>query len=324
MKLGELFDRAIALGMKHDPRSEEVARRDLEKAKKEYQELKEDQKGEFDPDRLSNPYADSRILYGERQREVKRVLLGIDMEVGEVLLADRLGEKGKKIDLILSHHPEGRALASFYEVMGMQADILNKYGVPIAVAEGILEPRIKEVQRRVMPSNHTRAVDVAALLDIPFICVHTPADNMVTTYLQKRMDEEEPFWVKDVLQILKGIPEYQEGVRNHGGPNILLGSDKRRAGKVFVDMTGGTGGSKEAFEKIARTEVGTIVGMHIGEEHRAEAEKNHLNVVIAGHVPSDSLGLNLLLDELGQEGSLEIIPCSGFRRISRLVGPAPA
>ena len=104
----------------------------------------------------------------------------------------------------------------------------------------------------------------------------------------------------------------------------MLGSDKRRAGKVFVDMTGGTGGSKEAFEKIARTEVGTIVGMHIGEEHRAEAEKNHLNVVIAGHVPSDSLGLNLLLDELEKGGALEIIPCSGFRRISRVAGPAPA
>jgi hypothetical protein len=191
------------------------------------------------------------------------------------------------------------------------------------VAEGILEGRIKEVQRRVMPSNHTRAVDVAVLLDIPFLCVHTPTDNMVTTYLQRRMDEEKPFLVKDVVEILKGIPEYQEGIRNHGGPTILLGSEKRRAGKIFVDMTGGTGGSKEAFEKIARTEVGTIVGMHLGEEHRAEAEKYHLNVVIAGHIPSDSLGFNLLLDELERQGSLEIIPCSGFRRISgRAAAPA--
>ena len=316
MKIGEIYQKAIALGMKNDPRSEEGALQELKRAKKEYEELKEDQRWEFDQDRLENPYADSRLLYGSKEREAKRLLAGIDMEVGEVLLADRLGDRGKKIDLILSHHPEGRALAGFYEVMEMQADILHKYGVPIAVAEGILEGRIKEVQRKVMPANHTRAVDVAALLDIPFLCIHTPADNMVTTYLQRKIDEERPFLVKEVLEILRRIPEYQEGIANHNGPNLVLGSEKRRTGKVFVDMTGGTGGSKEAFEKIARTEVGTIVGMHIGEEHRAEAEKNHLNVIIAGHIPSDSLGLNLLLDELEKGGPLEIIPCSGFRRIS--------
>ena len=34
--------------------------------------------------------------------------------------------------------------------------------------------------------------------------------------------------------------------------------------------------------------------MHISEEHRKEAEKSHLNVVVAGHISSDNLGLNLL------------------------------
>lgn len=72
----------------------------------------------------------------------------------------------------------------------MQADILNKFGVPINVAEDILSDRIKEVQRRVMPINHTRAVDAARLLNIPFMCVHTPADNAVTTYLQQLIDNK--------------------------------------------------------------------------------------------------------------------------------------
>ena len=120
MKLGEIYKKAIELGIKNDPRSEELARKELERARKEFEELKEDQRKEFDLERLENPYADTRLLYGEKEREVKRLLSGIDMEVGEVLLADRLGEKGRKVDLLLSHHPEGRALASLYEVMGMQ------------------------------------------------------------------------------------------------------------------------------------------------------------------------------------------------------------
>jgi len=39
--------------------------------------------------------------------------------------------------------------------------------------------------------------------------------------------------------------------------------------------------------------------------------------VIAGHIASDSLGLNLLLDEIEKSGKLNVIPASGFVRISR-------
>ena len=62
--------------------------------------------------------------------------------------------------------------------------------------------------------------------------------------------------------------------------------------------------------------MGTIVGMHIGEKHRQGAEKNHINVIIAGHMASDSLGMNLLLDHFIQQG-LELLPCSGFIRVAR-------
>ena len=63
-----------------------------------------------------------------------------------------------------------------------------------------------------------------------------------------------------------------------------------------------------------------MVCMHMSEDHRKEAEKNHLNVVIAGHISSDNIGLNLLLDELGRKtgAPLTVYECSGFRRFSRL------
>ena len=71
MKLGEIYRKAIYLGMKNDPRSEEVASKELERAKKEFEELNEGQKKEFDLERLDNPYADTRLLYGEKEREVE-------------------------------------------------------------------------------------------------------------------------------------------------------------------------------------------------------------------------------------------------------------
>jgi len=47
------------------------------------------------------------------------------------------------------------------------------------------------------------------------------------------------------------------------------------------------------------------------------AREAHLNVVVAGHCPSDSLGMNLFLDELEKRG-IEIITCSGLIRVSRI------
>lgn len=317
MKLKDIYRKAVDNGFENDPCGKDVVLKDLERRKKEFDELKSEDKEFFDQESLKNPYYDSRILYGTGDEEIRSALVGIDIEVGEVLLADSLRSKGRQVDLLLSHHPEGRAYANLYAVMRMQSDILNRFGVPINIAEDLMDGRIKEVERKLMPVNHTRAVDAARLLDIPFLCLHTPADNMVTTYLQRLFDEKRPYYIKDVLDILKGIPEYKEAGLNSVGPKVILGTNNRKAGKIFVDMTGGTEGSKEIFGSLTTSGVSTIVAMHLSEDHRKEAEKSHLNVIIAGHISSDNLGLNLLLDEITKGDSIEILECSGFKRFSR-------
>jgi len=317
LNLQEFFRLAIQSGIDADPRGRAIVEQELHEARKAYEELKPEDKAAFDQEKLENPYTDSRILHGSPSREVKSILAGIDIETPELLLADRLIQKGSAIDLVLAHHPEGRAFANFYEVMKMQADILNRFGVPINVAESQLSGRIKEVERSLMPANHTRPVDAARLLDIPYVCLHTPADNRVVSYLQALFDKEVPVRLKDAVTLLKQIPEYQEAGRNNAGPRIMVGSDDQRTGRVFVDMTGGTSGSKATLEKLSQSGVGTIVGMHMSEDHRKEAEKHHIHVVIAGHISSDTLGLNLLLDTIEKHGPLTVVECSGFKRIRR-------
>jgi len=316
MKLKQIYDFVIEKGMEADPRGKGKVKKELDKLNRRFEELKEEEKKEFDKEKLTNPYSDTRMLYGNPDAEIKNILLGIDMEVGEILLADRLNQKKRgSVDLVISHHPEGKALAGFYDVMRMQADILSKFGVPINVAEGLLEPRIKEVQRKVMPVNHARAVDAARLLDIPFMCVHTPADNHVTTFLQKLLDRKKPDTVEDVLKILKQVPEYKESISRNAGPAVVVGSKERKAGKLFVDMTGGTEGARNIFEKLATAGIGTLVCMHLDEERIKKAEKEHINIIIAGHIASDNLGLNFLCDKLEKKGKFNFIACSGFRRI---------
>ena len=64
--------------------------------------------------------------------------------------------------------------------------------------------------------------------------------------------------------------------------------------------------------------VGTEIVMHIKPEARKEAEKNHINILVAGHIASDSLGMNLLLDRIEKRG-VEIVPLGGLTRFRRKV-----
>lgn len=317
MRLRELYEKAVKLGMEKDPRAKEEIERVLEEERKKFEQLDEVEKEVYDKERLNHPYHDTRILNGDGNEEVKRIIVGIDMEIGELLLADRLKEKGERIDAVVAHHPEGKGYAKLADVMAMQADIFYRFGVPINVAEKLTGERMKEVERRVMPVNHYRAVDAARLLRIPFMNIHTPSDNFATSYLQELFDREKPVRLKDVIALLLEIPEYRKSAELGVSPSIIAGTRESRVGRVFVDMTGGTEGSKALIEKVAQAGVGTIVAMHMSEEHRKEVEKNKLNLVIAGHISSDSLGLNLLFDTIRRDAELEIIPCSGYIRVER-------
>ncbi len=317
MKLKEFFDMVIKCGVEHDPRGDKVVKAHLKNLEAKHRLLNEKEKQGFDIEQLRNPYHDTRILNGSPNLEIKKVLIGIDIDVGEILLADTLRGRGEKIDLVISHHPSGKAYANFYEVMHMQVDILNNVGIPVNIAESLTTERMREVERRVVALNHTRAVDAAVMLNLPFMCVHTPADNFVASYLKNLFEEKQPENLKGIIDILMEIPEYRESMALNRPPKILTGSEGNRAGKIFVDMTGGTEGAKELLDKMEIAGVGTLVCMHLSEEHFKKAKDNHLNVIIAGHISSDTLGLNLLLDKVTRRESFEIVCCSGFRRIKR-------
>lgn len=317
LTLGEIYQNAVGLGIKADPRGEKGIQRLLKKRKEEYDELRNDKKADYDIEDLTNPYSDSRILYGDLTQPVDHILAGIDMTSAEVLLADRLNEKGQGIDLLMAHHPVGGPLAALHEVMDLQIDIMAKYGVPVNVAEGLMKDRISEVQRRFSPRNHNQTVDAARLLGFSLLCTHTITDNLIYNFLENLFQKKSTEIVGDVVKILMEIPEYKEATKGKAGPIIFSGSEKNRAGKVApIEITGGTEASHIVYEKLAIAGVGTIVGMHASEEHRKECQKHHINLVIAGHMSSDSLGMNLLLDEF-EKNEVKVTPCSGLIRVRR-------
>ena len=321
MTIKEIYNLAINQAIKADFRGQEGVAKFLKRKKEKFDKLSQKEKGEFDLEALENPYLDSRILNISQDKEVKRVLVGIDIEPAEILLAKELGG----IDLIISHHPLGKGLVSIADVMELQCDVLNQYGIPINIAEGLMEERIEEVARGLNRENHQRTVDAAKLLKFNLMNSHTPCDNLAAKFLRNLIEGKNIERISDLISILKEVPEYKEAMKIGVGPKIFVGSMGNRCGKIALsEITGGTEGSSKLYEKMAQAGIGTVVGMHISEEHKKEAESAHINIVIAGHISSDSLGVNIFLDELEKQSRLpdgqgiEIIPCSGFTRFSRV------
>ena len=308
--------------MESDFRGKDGVQKILDYKKLKFQRLSLKEQEEFDKESLENPYLDSGVYNIFDNKEIKKVLVGIDIGPEEILLARELGN----IDLVIGHHPVGKGLVKLEDVMELQCDVYNFYGVPINVAEGLMRERISEVARGVNSSNHQRTVDTARLLNVNLMNSHTPSDNLAAKFLRNFIEgnPSEPLRprklerVSDIINALKEIPEYKEAMKIGVGPKVFAGSLENRCGKIALsEITGGTEGSPKLYEKIAQAGIGTVIGMHISEEHKKEAEMAHINIVIAGHMSSDSLGMNLLMDELEKQG-IEIVACSGFTRFSRV------
>ena len=238
MKLIDVYQFGIEQGRKADARKPSLIEAELKCQRERYNKLEGKEKEHFDPDRLWNPYSDSRLLYGEPGRDVRDLFCGIDVTAAELLLVDRLREKGQPIDAVIAHHPLGRARAMFSDVLHVQEGLLEGFGVPINVTEDILAPRIKEVFRGVHPVNFNQAVDAARLLNIPLMCLHCPCDNLAQRFVQDCIDREEPERVSDVLTLLSEIPEIDIAMRDGSNPEVYVGEKGRRAGRSWSRWPG--------------------------------------------------------------------------------------
>lgn len=315
-RLRDIYHAAVDLGIEADPRSREDIERILSLTRKEYEELPKSRKQFFDTEALENPFGDTRILTGDYEKDVKKVFAGIDIGSAEVLLIDRLNQNGKDIDLIISHHPIGRARLFLADVMPVQADVWYKMGVNISVGETLIGERQSEVRNSVRVSNAKSVIDTAELLGIALMCTHTVADNHVQKFTSGLIENKKPYRIGDIMDILFEVPEFQMAAKDGDPPVISVGKKENRAGKVMVDMTGGTEGPKEVVSSLVAAGVSTLVNMYLSNPYLEEAKKNKINVVLCGHMACDSIGMNHILDHLEKMG-IEIIAGSGLYRVKR-------
>ena len=253
---------------------------------------------------LTEVPADSGVLVAGDN--IKKLLFGVDMEAAEILIAKQLGFDG-----VITHHPKGGLpMLNLYQVMDNQIERMVKAGVPINKAQKVLAKRKEEVDRAAHVGNYNRALSAAKLLGMPMLAIHSPADllaeKLVQEHLDKRLDANAK--LRDVVAALEELPEY---INTMAKPKLRIGSEDSYAGKVFVTMAGGTGGGEEVAKAYFEAGVGTLVVMHMPDSViKAVKEQNIGNVVVAGHMASDSVGINAVIRALEDKG-LAVTRASG-------------
>lgn len=240
---------------------------------------------------------------------IKKVLIGIDMETPELLLARELG-----FDCVVSHHPKAdNCVVDFSKVMDVQIDRMTKAGVPINKAQKALKKKQLSIDLGRHASNYDRVSSAARLMKMPYLNIHIPADfiteEIVQTRLDKAFEAQPKTKLKDIIEELNSWEYYQGKVAQ---PIIRVGSNDDYAGKIEVLMAGGTNGGVDVYKAYFEAGVGTIIAMHVPEDvKKAVTEQNIGNIIIAPHMPSDSIGLLEIVKSWREQG-IEVTCMSGI------------
>ncbi|HEX9899991.1 MAG TPA: hypothetical protein VGC81_12250 [Candidatus Methylomirabilis sp.] len=244
-----------------------------------------------------------------RGDKIQRILATIDCGVDDLLLARVL-----RCDAVISHHPEWTASLHGWTLIARQIDQMVECGVPVAKAEAAIQRRMHSVELNTHPRNYGRVLQAAKLLNLAFLNVHLPCDiisrRIISEQMARFQDAESRATVADVIAVLQEIPEQTVAATE---PKIRLGGPDRLAGRVAVAMAGFTNGGVDVLRAYFEAGVGTVLMMHFPEADLKEAREQRLagNLVITGHMASDSIGINVYLDELERRG-LDVIRAGGL------------
>lgn len=247
--------------------------------------------------------ADSAIYV--KGKGIKKILFGIDAGVPELLLAKQMD-----YDAVVAHHPQGgSAVLNFHKVFERHIEQMVTAGVPREEAEQAVRRKRDSLEVENHTRNFDHQVSVARLLKMPYLNIHAPLDEIGRQRMMKRVkqatDGKPNATVSDVVASLLMLPEFK---RAQTKIVIRLGTGSSKAGKVVVSHAAGTNGGYEVARAYFKHGVGTLIYIHISSSDLDRLRADGVgNLIVTGHIASDSVGINPFLAELENKG-IDVIP----------------
>ena len=239
---------------------------------------------------------------------ISHVLMGIDAGAAELFMARQLGYHA-----VLAHHPAGYS-GPFWDVYHLHVGQMVAAGVPADVAEQAVAARIAGFQAASQRENYDHAASVARLLEMPFLNIHSPLDEVGRRIMQRTVDEQlarkPDSTVADVRDALLRLPEYAAARTRMQNP---LGRWDAPAGKVVVSHGAYTNGGYPVARAYLTHGVQTVCCIHfpLEDAQRLASEGVEGNILVMGHIAGDSVGINPYVARLRDSG-LEVTTFSGI------------
>jgi hypothetical protein len=232
--------------------------------------------------------------------DIESALVGIDLESPEVHVAHREG-----YDLALAHHPTGGdARLEFHEVLDTQVEFMVGHGVDRERAEEAVADLRRNSVHRAHASNYRHDPSVAELLGQPYMNVHLAPDEFGRRRFVEVAEElPDDATVGDLTSALHDVfPALQDAKTDI---ETRVGSDENELGELAVHHAAGTNGGASVAAAYFDAGVDTVLYIHVDggdTEQLREEYGDEKNLVVTGHIASDAVGLNVLIDELEKRG----------------------
>jgi len=233
---------------------------------------------------------------------VKRALFGIDADVGDLLLAKQLG-----YDLLINHHPTGGgSQVNLPQVLRRHGVLLQLAGVPKDAAERAVDALLDEHESAAHARNYDKLPSEARLLRMPLMAIHNPCDEIGRRVMDEALRAELPKEprVRDAIQVLNGLPEFKKALTKIV---VRMGSEQNPLGTWVVIHGAGTNGGYPVAKAAFDHGIDTVFYIHIDAGHLRRLREEYgregpKNLIVTGHIASDSLGINVLVRELRKRG----------------------
>lgn len=251
---------------------------------------------------------DSAIYYDGGNREIARILMGIDISTAELKMAKDMG-----FDMVIAHHPPSLAALQAHEVYARHAHFMMKNGVPEEAAWEAVKPRMNAIAAGYQAANHDHYPSIARLLDMPFANIHAPLDELGRRKMQAVVDsvlnENSQALVADIVAALNNMPEFKQA---YTSIEVAVGEPANKAGRVVVAHGALTNGGYPVANAYFEHGVSTVIYIHCGHQDLVRLRKEAKgNLIITGHIASDVVGIRPFMEELRQQG-VEVVGISGL------------
>lgn len=248
--------------------------------------------------------ADSEVYV--EGKEIKKVLFGIDIDGAALNMAKNMG-----YDAVIAHHPAA-SITKAYNVYSDHVKFMVKAGVSEEIARKAVADKLEMLKIGAQAVNYDNVVSVAKLLEMPFMNIHQPLDELGRKIIQDNVDEtllNPNATLEDVVKGLYNIEEFQRARTNI---DVLIGNLDSPAGRVVVAHGTYTNGGYEVANAYFEAGVDTVIYIHIayGDYVRLKKEGKG-NIIVTGHIASDAVGINPFVKGLEKKG-VQVTTISGI------------